>query len=285
MYIKYGDSSSQVLEIQNLLESLGFKIIKDGIFGNESQSAVIAFQSKAGLHSDGIVGNITYEAMIKAAKNISFQNTSKMKLKTIQCDRYSSGYSKITLREDAADSISTIRTILNESGAILTSSGGMRELSALSNSNRSMTSFHYCGLANDLYIYSGMVNPLADPYVITKSQNHGFWTVFARSKEGNQLSLDAYTYDHRTINVNDKFINLTKLFNENGWSEIPARPSFLNNGKSALAAEWWHFQYEKPLRINESTFGGELLRIYDKSKLEKTSLWKYKDYLFGKEWR
>lgn len=285
MYIKYGDNSSQVLEIQNLLESLGFKITKDGVFGKQSQAAVIDFQNKMDLYSDGIVGDITYEALVKAAKNVNIQSASKMKLKTIQCDKYSSGYSKITLREDTSDSIEAIRVRLNQSGAILTSSGGLRELSALSNSNRSMTSFHYCGLANDLYIYSGMVNPLTDPYVVTKSERDGYWTVFARANDGDELSLKGYTYNHKIVDVNGKFLNLTQIFNESGWKEIPARPSFFNNGKSALAAEWWHFQYESPLKEGQSTFGEELLKIYNQNKLEKTSLWKYKDYIFGKGWK
>lgn len=49
-----------VLELQRKLKELGYKILDDGIFGEETEKVVKQFQKDKGLEDDGIVGNDTY---------------------------------------------------------------------------------------------------------------------------------------------------------------------------------------------------------------------------------
>lgn len=54
---KYGSRGSEVRQIQTKLKELGYyKGSIDGIFGKQTQSAVIAFQKNCGLTADGIAG-------------------------------------------------------------------------------------------------------------------------------------------------------------------------------------------------------------------------------------
>lgn len=61
--VKYGSRGSDVTELQNKLNANGYKLDVDGIFGNQTQSAVEDYQLKNGLAVDGIVGNNTWKAI------------------------------------------------------------------------------------------------------------------------------------------------------------------------------------------------------------------------------
>ncbi len=61
---KYGSSGEEVTRIQKRLIELGYDPGKaDGIFGSQTQKAVIAFQKDQGLSADGIVGKDTLKAL------------------------------------------------------------------------------------------------------------------------------------------------------------------------------------------------------------------------------
>lgn len=66
--VKKGDKNQSVSEVQKLLSQVGYDLIVDGDFGSRSELAVLDFQSDNGLKADGIVGEVTYAALVKAAE-------------------------------------------------------------------------------------------------------------------------------------------------------------------------------------------------------------------------
>ena len=64
-----------VKDLQTRLNKLGYSCgTVDGIFGNQTKNAIIAFQKKSGITADGIAGKQTYAALEKAEKsNASYQ--------------------------------------------------------------------------------------------------------------------------------------------------------------------------------------------------------------------
>lgn len=62
--IKYGCANNDVLYLQQSLNKLGYNCGNaDGIFGNNTKKAVLAFQQDHGLEYDGIVGNNTWSEL------------------------------------------------------------------------------------------------------------------------------------------------------------------------------------------------------------------------------
>lgn len=62
--LRIGSQGASVVELQQLLRNAGFSPgAIDGIFGNQTRSAVIAFQRSRGLVQDGIVGIRTWTAL------------------------------------------------------------------------------------------------------------------------------------------------------------------------------------------------------------------------------
>lgn len=62
--LRKGCQGNRVVELQELLRSLGYSIQPDGIFGQQTWLAVCRLQQKAGLAADGIVGKNTWNAII-----------------------------------------------------------------------------------------------------------------------------------------------------------------------------------------------------------------------------
>ena len=62
--VKYGCANNDVLYLQQSLNKLGYNCGNaDGIFGNNTKEAVLAFQHDHGLEYDGIVGNNTWSEL------------------------------------------------------------------------------------------------------------------------------------------------------------------------------------------------------------------------------
>lgn len=64
--LKFKSKGAQVKTLQRLLNSLGYDCGEvDGIFGQSTRAAVVAFQKAKGLTADGIVGKATWTALLK----------------------------------------------------------------------------------------------------------------------------------------------------------------------------------------------------------------------------
>lgn len=63
--VKTGSKGSAVKSVQELLNSRGYKVRVDGSLGGATSSAVKSFQKKSGLKADGIVGQATWQALVR----------------------------------------------------------------------------------------------------------------------------------------------------------------------------------------------------------------------------
>ncbi|AZB41877.1 N-acetylmuramoyl-L-alanine amidase [Bacillus sp. FJAT-42376] len=61
--VRKGDTGDLVKDVQRKLMASGYRLSADGIFGADTEAAVIAFQKKNKLTADGIVGSQTYAAL------------------------------------------------------------------------------------------------------------------------------------------------------------------------------------------------------------------------------
>lgn len=62
--VQYGSKGTDVEELQKSLNSKGYTLDVDGIFGDKTQSAVKDYQQKNGLSVDGIVGTKTWGSLL-----------------------------------------------------------------------------------------------------------------------------------------------------------------------------------------------------------------------------
>ncbi len=62
--VRYGSQGEDVRTLQYLLAARGYSLDIDGIFGDETESKVKAFQSANGLSADGIVGTQTWSVLV-----------------------------------------------------------------------------------------------------------------------------------------------------------------------------------------------------------------------------
>ncbi|ORX84603.1 hypothetical protein BCR32DRAFT_266222 [Anaeromyces robustus] len=79
--LKVGSKGDDVKRLQENLNTLGFNTGKlDGIFGEGTKKAVIAFQKSKGLIADGIVGSGTQNAITRAINEKNAANNSVLKV-------------------------------------------------------------------------------------------------------------------------------------------------------------------------------------------------------------
>ncbi|WP_232223997.1 peptidoglycan-binding domain-containing protein [Anoxybacteroides tepidamans] len=87
MPLKLGDKGDFVKEIQKDLIRVGFPLPRygaDGVFGEETESAVLAFQKRYGLHVDGIVGRETLAKLSEVIKQKLDQEEFPLPNKTLK---------------------------------------------------------------------------------------------------------------------------------------------------------------------------------------------------------
>ena len=64
--LRKGVKGTPVSDLQQILGEAGFSVTVDGVFGTETETAVIRFQGSKGLSSDGVVGPSTWNALANA---------------------------------------------------------------------------------------------------------------------------------------------------------------------------------------------------------------------------
>jgi peptidoglycan hydrolase-like protein with peptidoglycan-binding domain len=64
--VRTGDRDHPVLTLQYLLRARDHAVAADGTFGPETDAAVRAFQGEKNLAVDGIVGPVTWRALVSA---------------------------------------------------------------------------------------------------------------------------------------------------------------------------------------------------------------------------
>ncbi len=70
---KFGSRGEIVKQIQRALQRVGYGVIDDGVFGNITREAVMAFQSQNGLTPDGVVGPATLAKLLPSAVANAFK--------------------------------------------------------------------------------------------------------------------------------------------------------------------------------------------------------------------
>jgi peptidoglycan hydrolase-like protein with peptidoglycan-binding domain len=71
--LKLGSVGQEVKQLQDVLNTIRATqppLQSDGIFGPKTQAAVRAFKQRVGLTTDGIVGPVTSDALLKATYSI-----------------------------------------------------------------------------------------------------------------------------------------------------------------------------------------------------------------------
>ena len=295
MNLRENNRGEDVKTVQEILKQLGYNPWPiDGWYGEKTESAVIQFQERNNLYADGIVGPNTWRELHQALKihieeqiNPQVENDFQADLMDwvrVPADQFRDGYDRFFLRKDVAEAYMRVRERVVDAGGKLTSSGARRSLRATVGTSRSATSFHYTGRALDLFVGSGMENRGRDPFVIAADCDR-YWRVFARAEGGEQMEIEAVTYGSRNRGrlISGRFIDLTALFEGEGFERIRARSSFFTGG-TWLGGEWWHFQYENGLEKGVSTFGGELLKVYTENQVRSTPPWQFRTRTFGINW-
>lgn len=290
--LKLGSKGPDVKKLQEGLRALGYTVgVPDGSFGPKTESAVEKFQETQGIYGDGVVGPVTALKFDEAVRVVSpssalawssparpsAPSAGRLAIVQVPADKMGHrGYESMRMREDVAARYNALRAEALALGGGITTAGCLRPLSSGGSPSQSMTSLHYCGIAWDLSLDSGMQS-VSNRYVVTDAGDRR-WRVWMRvaPSAAAPTTLSAVTCatvggvtSLQTTKTTGHFVDFTAMAERHGFKPIRGRKSFFAGG-SYSGAEWWHFQCEGVLTPGVSTFGGELLKIYDEDQIKKT---------------
>ncbi|WP_088889615.1 peptidoglycan-binding domain-containing protein [Leptolyngbya ohadii] len=75
--LQKGSSGNAVVTLQQLLNTCGYGLVVDGLFGQATERAVIQFQQRLAIIADGIVGTQTWKALRQANQPIMLTETCR----------------------------------------------------------------------------------------------------------------------------------------------------------------------------------------------------------------
>lgn len=205
----------------------------------------------------------------------------------VPADRWGGGFNNFRVRTDLKDPYLSAYEQVKALGGVLTSSGGLRDLSAPVTPGRSRTSLHYTGRAIDLYIYTGMQGA-GDRYMVTRdggTDANPEWKVWCVSEGADPSSplydasliqegeIEYLVWKKGTGTVSAKrtarYFCLSDVLVRHGWQRIPARKDWRT---SYTSLEWWHFQHPQGLVKGVSKFGDELRAVWPAAKVASSGL-------------
>jgi len=294
MVLKVGSKGEDVKKLQAGLNSLGYQCgTADGAFGAKTEDAVEAFQEANDLYGDGVAGPNTIQAFnakvaaefkigvtVEAPKVAITEPSTKLGLVTVTCEKMGhGGYTSMKMRADAAEKYKALHAEVLTLGGGITTAGCVRPLSAGGGAAQSATSLHYCGIAWDLSLDSGM-QKTTDCYLVENLGDRK-WRVWMKCVGVSASIVPSITVNAticstvngktqmKVVQVTGQYVDFTALAAKHGWFPIRGRKSFYTGG-SYSGSEWWHFQCEALLTPGVSTFGGELLKVYDEATIKST---------------
>ncbi len=191
------------------------------------------------------------------------------------------GSSSFEVSMRIAANLEKVMEEVHAAGGVLTSGGGFRGLLEKVSQGRIATSFHYSGLAVDLYTLTGTLNAEHDRYVIAADKDdERYWRVYCRSESQPEITLEAQVFDPITkildkVPCTGRFFDLTAIFEKNGFTRIPPQLGFRKNMhiSNQIQMEWWHFQVSSHLQARKTKFGEVLLEIHSYKDLKGTPPW------------
>lgn len=243
------------------------------------------------------IGNIPFIGTLGEVRT-----NPKMVLKKVEMDKTGKDnwkYNPISVREDVAVNVDSVRSILKELGGLISSSGASRSLGVNVKAGQSATSFHYTSLAMDT-VLPEMMNRLDRDNTIIEfdPEENGRFIVWVRSSKTSGVvdkGSVKFEVEHKTLNaikqaskgsgppytseVTGYFINLTKIMRAYGLDGIGAVGKSWYKTSSGVS-EAWHFDFRKNagLITGSTTFGMTLETVHN---ISSEPPWAYA----GRIWR
>ena len=152
--ISYGSSGAAVKELQTLLNSQGYALDVDGVFGAKTRSAVKSYQKKSGLRLDGIVGEETWGSLHNAQQEAAQaalaaqENVPRVSAETAaKLAELEKGYRPSDRVQEAEAAVSALESAAPQEFR----SGFEQELAALYNEISARPAFSYDAASDPAY--------------------------------------------------------------------------------------------------------------------------------------